>query len=203
MVAAAWRDRGPPAAVVIGASAGGVEALLGLLAALPVDFPAPLLVVLHRRAEAAHAVPALAGVLARRCALPVGEALDRQPLRPGEVVVAPADHHLLVDPGPVVALSRDAPEHHCRPAIDPLLESAAALFGPQLLAAVLTGANDDGARGAAAVRRAGGCLWVQTPATARVATMPAAAIARAGADAILDLDTMARRLRAGDFWSTT
>lgn len=195
--------RGAPAAVVVGASAGGIEALLGLLGALPADFPAPLLLVLHRRPQPAAADPTLAGVLGRGCALPVCEALDGQPLRPGEVIVAPADYHLLVDPGPVVALSRDPPEHHCRPAIDPLFDSAAALFGPRLLALVLTGANDDGARGAAAVRRAGGCLWVQAPDTASVATMPAAAIARAGADAILDLETMSRRLRAGDYWSTT
>jgi two-component system chemotaxis response regulator CheB len=198
------RQRGAvPGAVVMGASAGGVEALLGLLAALPLGFAAPVLVVLHRRADPGQAVPSLASVLGRRCPLPVSEALDRQPLRPGEVIVAPADYHLLVDPGPVAALSRDTPVHHCRPAIDPLFESAAYLFGPALLALVLTGANDDGAEGAAAVRRAGGWLWVQTPATARVPTMPAAALAHAGADELLNLDTMACRLHAGDFWSTT
>lgn len=190
-------------AVVIGASAGGVEALSLLLAALPANFPAPVLLVLHRGVEAAGATPLLARVLRRHCALPVCEALDRQPLRAGDVLVAPPDYHLLVDPGPVAALSRDAPEHHCRPAIDPLFESAAALFGSALLAAVLTGANGDGARGAAAVRRAGGWLWVQTPQTARASTMPEATLAHAGADEILNLDTMARRLQAGHFWSTT
>lgn len=192
-----------PGAVVMGASAGGVEALMGLLAALPSGFAAPVLVVLHRRADPAQAVPSLARVLGRHCPLPVHEALDRQPLHAGHVTVAPADYHLLVDPGPVAALSRDLPVHHCRPAIDPLFESAADLFGPALLALVLTGANDDGARGAAAMRRAGGWLWVQAPASARVPTMPAAALALAGADEILTLDTMARRLHAGDFWSTT
>lgn len=190
-----------PQAVVVGASAGGVEALLLLLGRLPPAFPAALLVVLHRRANPGQALPSLASVLGRPCALPVCEALDRQPVRPGEVLVAPADYHLLVDPGPVAALSRDAPEHHCRPAIDPLFESAAVQFGPALLALVLTGANDDGARGAAAVRRAGGRLWVQAPATARVPTMPAAAIALAGADHILSLEAMARRLQAHDFRS--
>lgn len=196
-------QRGPvPGAVVMGASAGGVEALLLLLAALPTGFGAPVLVVLHRRADAGPAVPSLAGVLGRRCLLPVSEALDRQPLRAGEVTVAPADYHLLVDPGPVAALSRDQPVHHCRPAIDPLFESAAHLFGPALLALVLTGANEDGAQGAAAVRRAGGWLWVQNPATARVRTMPQAALAQAGADELLSLDTMASRLHANDFWRT-
>lgn len=192
-----------PLAVVIGASAGGVEALGRLLAALPADFPAPVLLVLHRRAETAGTMPLLARVLSRHCALPVHEALDRQPLRAGEVLVAPADYHLMVDPGPVAALSRDAPEHHCRPAIDPLFDSAAAVFGRGLLAVVLTGANEDGALGAAAVRRAGGWLWVQTPETARVPTMPEAALARAGADEILSLESMARRLHSADFWSTT
>lgn len=198
------RTRGSvPGAVVIGASAGGVEALLGLLAALPPGFAAPVLVVLHRRADPGNGAPMLPSVLGRRCPLPVGEALDRQPLRGGEVLVAPADYHLMVDPGPVAALSRDAPVHHCRPAVDPLFESAADLFGPTLLALVLTGANADGAAGAAAVRRAGGWLWVQQPETARVPTMPQAALDRAGADEILSLDTMARRLQAVDFWSVT
>lgn len=202
--AGAVRRRGAqPSAVVVGASAGGVEALMTLLQALPPGFAPPMLLVLHRRAEPDRALPSLASVIGRRCALPVREALDRQPLQPGQVLVAPADYHLLVDPGPVAALSRDRPVHHCRPAIDPLFESAAHLFGPGLLGLVLTGANDDGASGAAALRQAGGCLWVQQPDTARVATMPAAALARAGADEILTLDTMARRLHAGDFWSTT
>lgn len=199
MTAAPWpRD---PLAVAIGTSAGGVEALLLLLGALPEGFATAVLVVLHRRAQAGQPTPALAEVLGQRCALPVCEALDRQPLHPGQVVVAPADYHLLVDPGPVASLSRDAPLHHCRPAIDPLFESAAFVYGPALLALVLTGANDDGARGALAVRQAGGRLWVQDPEDAHVPTMPAAALARAGADEILSLDAMARRLHGRDLWS--
>lgn len=194
---AAWQ----PAALVIGTSAGGVEALMQLLGALPEGFPAVVLVVLHRRAQVAQPAPSLADVLGLRCPLPVSEALDRQPLRPGEVVLAPADYHLLIDPGPVVSLSRDPSEHHCRPAIDPLFETAAAVYGPALLGLVLTGANEDGARGAHAVRHAGGRLWVQAPADAHVRTMPEAALARAGADEILSLKTMARRLHGRDFWS--
>jgi two-component system chemotaxis response regulator CheB len=179
-------------AVAIGASAGGVDALLALLPRLAA--PSPLvLVVLHRGPRQSGAVQ-LAALLARVCALPVAEAWDRQPLVAGQVVLAPADYHLLVDPGPVAALSTDEPVLWSRPAIDPLLESAARAFGPRLLAIVLTGASADGAIGAQHVRRRGGELWVQDPAEASAPTMPRAALAAAGADRVMTIDAMGRCL---------
>jgi two-component system, chemotaxis family, protein-glutamate methylesterase/glutaminase len=186
-----------PTALLIGASAGGVDALLRLLPALPARLPAVVLIVLHRGAQATDR---LAQLLASRCALPVEDAWDRQPLLPGTVTLAPPDYHLLVDDGPLASLSIDPTVLWSRPAIDPLFETAAAVFGRRTLALVLTGASRDGARGALAVRRAGGRLWVQQPADAQVATMPQSALDEAGADAVLTLDEMAMRLQDSLNW---
>lgn len=193
---AAQRPRIPDwiEAVAIGASAGGVEALLQLLPALPSGFDAAVLVVLHR-APASHELGSLAEVLQRHCAMPVRDAWDRQSLVAGEVTLAPANYHLMVDPGPVAALSVDEPVLWSRPALDPLFESAAAVYGPRLLVVVLTGASADGSTGAQTARRAGGLVWVQTPSQARAPAMPQAALDRAGADAIVSLDDLAWALR--------
>lgn len=178
-------------AVAIGASAGGVEAITALLRALPRAFGASVLITLHvppRRSGS------LVDLLTRSCTLPVHEALDKQPVSPGHVIVAPAGYHLLVEPTRTVALSVDPPVLHSRPAIDPMFESAAVAYREQLLAILLTGASSDGTAGLAAVRRCGGTAWVQDPATAYAATMPASALAGAGADAVLDIDAMRLRL---------
>ncbi|WP_051242158.1 chemotaxis protein CheB [Azohydromonas australica] len=180
-------------AVVIGASAGGVHALQALLGALDADFPPAVLVVLHLSPGRESLMAELLGAA---CALPVAEALDKQPVRGGTVTLAPPDYHLLVEPERCLALSVDDPVLFSRPAIDPLFESAAAAYGPRLLALLLTGASTDGSAGLAAVRRRGGQAWVQDPASASAATMPAAALAHAGADAVLTLDQMCRRLAA-------
>lgn len=173
-------------AVVIGGSAGGVGALVAIVGALPAGFAAAVLIVLHR-AQREDDSTRLAALLARHCALPLDDAWDRQPVRAGEVLLAPAGYHLLVDRGPVVSLSVDEPVLWSRPAIDPLFESAAECWGPRLLAVVLTGASEDGSAGALAVRRAGGELWIQDPADATAALMPQAALDRAGADRVLSL----------------
>lgn len=185
----AGRDRAVDA-VVLGASAGGVDALLALLPAWPADAP-PLLVVLHRPRGAG----ALAELLGRDCPARVEEAWHGQPLVRGQVLLGPPDYHLLVDPGPVAALSVDEPVLWSRPAIDPLFESAAEVFGRRLLAVVLTGASADGSAGAAAVRRRGGEVWVQDPEQAAAPTMPAAALALAGADRVLGLPALTQALR--------
>ncbi|WP_157267875.1 chemotaxis protein CheB [Azohydromonas aeria] len=180
-------------AVVVGASAGGVQALQSLLGALPAGFAPALLVVLHLPPGRDSRMAALLEPL---CALPVAEALDKQPVRGGTVTLAPPDYHLLVEPGGTLALSVDEPVLWSRPAIDPLFETAAAVYGERLLAVLLTGASSDGSAGLAAVRRRGGQAWVQDPADASVPTMPAAALAHAGADAVLTLDQICRRLAA-------
>ncbi|GAP36622.1 chemotaxis protein CheB [Piscinibacter sakaiensis] len=199
--ASAASDGWAPQAIVIGASAGGVDALLRLLGGLPADFAPAVLVVLHRPRGPVDPAASLASLLGARCALPVRDAWDREPVRGGQVLIAPPDYHLLVDPGPVASLSVDEPVLYSRPAIDPLFESAAAVWGPALLAIVLSGASADGTAGARVVRRRGGRVWVQDPAEAAVPTMPQAALAGAGADAVWGLAAMAGPLQSEPFRS--
>jgi two-component system, chemotaxis family, protein-glutamate methylesterase/glutaminase len=176
-------------AIVLGVSLGGVDALTFLLPQLPRDFRPALLIVLHIPAEWPSL---LVDIFAPRCPLPVREAQDKEPVMPGTVYFAPPDYHLLVDSGPTLSLSVDEPVHYSRPSIDVLFESAAYIYGPRLAAIILTGANEDGAQGLATVRAAGGITLVQTPETAHVATMPAAALARGPADFVLTLEQLAQ-----------
>ncbi|WP_375760507.1 chemotaxis protein CheB [Corallococcus exercitus] len=183
-------------AIVLGTSAGGVDALSQLLPTLPGDFRPALLVVVHLPRDRPSL---LVDVFAPRCALPVYEAADKQPIQPGSLYFAPPDYHLLVDRdahGPTLALSQDAPVHFSRPSIDVLFESAAGVYGERLGGVLLTGANTDGALGLQAVRRGGGVTLVQEPDTARVATMPAAALAAGPVDFVLPLEQMPAVFRA-------
>ena len=179
-------------AVVIGASAGGVEALLLVLGALDAALSVPIFVVLHLPRERPSL---LAGLLASHCAVPVQEAEDKEPVRPGVVYLAPPDYHLLIDRGPALALSADAAVNWSRPSIDVLFQSAADLYGSRLVGVVLTGSNDDGAVGLETVARAGGLTVVQEPGGALVPAMPAAALLRVKADFVLALDGIAALLR--------
>lgn len=185
----------PPqiAAVVIGASAGGVEALSILLGALPPGYPAAVIIVMHLSRERPSLLPAL---FQARCVLEVREAVDKEPVSPGTVYLAPPDYHLLIDPGPQLALSVDDPVLFSRPSIDVLFESAADEYRERLLGVVLTGGNEDGARGLAAIRAAGGLGAVQQPDTAQVGVMPRAALERAQPEFILPLDGLAALLRS-------
>ena len=182
-------------AVVIGASAGGVEALLRMLPTLGRSLPTPIVVVLHLPRERPSL---LASVLGARCALPVVEAEDKMPLADGTIYFAPPDYHLLLERGASFALSTDELVHFSRPSIDVLFDSAADVFGARLAAVLLTGANEDGAAGLATVRRRGGTTIVQDPETALVSTMPLAAIALGAADHVLPLDDIAALLRTLD-----
>lgn len=178
-------------AIVVGASAGGVEALSALLPALPAGLAAPVFVVLHLPRERPSL---LVEIFQPKCALPIHEAEDKEPVEAGTVYFAPPDYHLLVDDGPRIALSTDAAVHYSRPSIDVLFESAADRFGARLLAIVLTGANEDGAAGAAAVRRAGGITLVQQPDGAQSPLMPQAALRLADPTYVLALPAMAALL---------
>jgi two-component system chemotaxis response regulator CheB len=180
-----------PRAVVIGASAGGIDALMVLFAELPATTRASLFVVVHLPPSRPSL---LAEIFAARCRLPVCEAIDKDRVEPGTVYFAPPDYHLLVDRGAQIALSADPPVHYSRPAIDVLFESAAELYRDHLLGIVLTGASDDGADGLLAVHAAGGRSWVQDPADAVSAAMPQYAIARCPAAEVLPLPVMAARL---------
>jgi two-component system chemotaxis response regulator CheB len=165
--------RHPVEVVLVGGSAGALDALSELLPALPRDWRLPIVLVVHlpRRGPSA-----LAEVLAAHTPLAVVEADDKQPLSARTLHVARAGYHLLVDEGPALALAVDDPEHFSMPSIDVLFESAAATCGAAAAAVVLSGANEDGARGLAAVRAAGGAIAVQAPDDATIDVMPRAAL---------------------------
>ena len=174
--------------IVIGASAGGVEALTRLLPALPRTMRASVFVVLHLPRERPSL---LVDLFAPKCAVPVREAADKELVEPGTVYFAPPDYHLLLDQGPQLALSVDELVNYSRPSIDVLFQSAADVYGRRLLGIILTGANEDGASGLAAVRAAGGLTIVQRPDTAYSPQMALFALQRTAVDHVLSLDEIA------------
>ncbi len=178
-------------AVVVGASAGAVEALSTVLPALPQGYPCPVMVVVHVPPDRDSV---LAAVLRSKCRVAVREAEDKEPLAAGIVYVAPPDYHLLVERDRSLSLSADEPVLYSRPSIDVLFESAADVFGPALLGVVLSGANADGAQGARAVEEAGGTVIVQCPKTAQASTMPAAALSACERAQALSLSEIAEFL---------
>lgn len=182
----------PPRAIVLGGSAGAIEATGVLLEALPRPLPIPVLVVLHIASGSKPKWPAVF----RASAAPVLEAEDADVANPGSVYIAPADYHLLVDKDGRLSLSSEEPVNLARPSIDVLFESAAWAYGENLLAVVLSGANADGAAGLAAVRARGGTCWVQSPQTALAVSMPRAALAAVPDAHVLTPSEMANALRA-------
>jgi two-component system chemotaxis response regulator CheB len=179
-------------AIVIGASAGGVDALSVLLPALPGDLRAPVFIVVHLPRERPSL---LAQIFAPKCALQVREAEDKMRVEPGTVYFAPPDYHLLVDKGPQLALSIDELVHYSRPSIDVLFESAVDLYAKRLMGIILTGANQDGTAGLAAIHGGGGVTIVQEPESAEVPHMVRAALKRTPADFVLPLNEIAALLR--------
>jgi two-component system, chemotaxis family, protein-glutamate methylesterase/glutaminase len=173
---------GPPL-VVVGASLGGFAALQTLLRGLPRGFGAALVIAQHRGRNDDEG---LVKALQQASQLPVCEPEDKEPIAPGRVYLAPADYHLLVEPGHL-ALSTEAPVNFARPSLDVLFDTAAEAYGSGVICVVLTGANEDGARGAARVKQRGGLLVVQDPATAEASAMPSGALKAAPADRVLPL----------------
>ena len=171
-------------AVVIGASAGGVDALVDLLPALPKDFGPAMICILHIPADRESR---LAELFAARLVLPVREAMDKGAVEPGTVYFAGPGYHLSIEDDRVFSLSCEPPVHYARPAIDVLMESAADAYGPALAGILLTGANIDGAAGMHKIRQRGGLTVVQDPREAQVATMPREAIRRCDAHLVLPL----------------
>lgn len=178
-------------AVVIGASAGGVAALFQVLGTLPSAFAIPVLCVLHLPDDR-HSQ--LAGVLQRRLHRPVCEARDKERIRSGQIYVAGPGYHLSVERDLTLSLSQEEPVHFSRPAIDFLFISAADAYGDGLLGVLLTGANEDGARGLAYIKNNGGRTIVQDPRDAQVALMPEAALALHQPDHILTLSGIGQLL---------
>jgi two-component system chemotaxis response regulator CheB len=180
-------------AVAIGASAGGIQALSVLLPALPAKAAVAVFIVLHLPRDRPSL---LAEVFSRKCLLDVREAQDKEPVIAGTVYFAPANYHLLLDHGPQLALSVDDLVHHSRPSIDVLFESAAEVYGNRLLGIILSGANEDGAQGLAAVHDAGGLTVVQTPETAQSPQMVLSALNLRRPDHVLPLEEIAALLGA-------
>lgn len=171
--------------IVIGASAGGVEALSALVRSLPQDLAAAVFIVLH-----VGATSHLAGILDRAGALPARHALSGDRIDPGRILVAPPGSHLLLH-GDHVLLRRGPRENLARPAIDPLFRSAAASFGGRVTGVVLTGSMSDGSAGLRAIKRCGGVAVVQDPDDAMVPDMPRNALKSVAVDHTVPIAAMA------------
>jgi two-component system chemotaxis response regulator CheB len=183
--------------IVIGASTGGPDALTAIASKLPGDLAVPVVVVQH--------MPPLftrlfASRLDRSCPLTVTEAVDGQLIKPGSIIVAPGDQHLAVRRQGTdlrVHLTQDPPENYCRPSVDVLFRSAAAVAGAGVLACVLTGMGRDGTKGAERIRAVGGRVVVQDAASSVVWGMPGAVVAAGHANDIVPMDRIADTLLTG------
>jgi two-component system, chemotaxis family, protein-glutamate methylesterase/glutaminase len=170
--------------IVIGASAGGVEALITVVSSLPKDLPASVFIVLHVSAQSPSILPE---ILNRRARMEARHPKDGDKIRMGRIYVAPSDHHLTVEEG-YVRVVRGPRENRYRPAIDPLFRSAARVYGPRVVGVILTGALDDGTAGMVAIKSRGGISIVQDPEEALYPGMPRSAIENAKIDYIMSLD---------------
>jgi two-component system chemotaxis response regulator CheB len=173
--------------IVIGASAGGLEALSEISRDLPRDLPAAIFVVWHISPESRGLLPT---ILQRVTRLPVAIALDQEPIKPGHIYVAPPDYHLLLDDSQI-RLSRGPKENRFRPAVDPLFRSAALTYGPRVIGVILSGGLDDGTAGLWAIKTRGGITVVQDPQDAIVTSMPESALANVKVDHCLPVNEIA------------
>jgi two-component system, chemotaxis family, protein-glutamate methylesterase/glutaminase len=171
--------------VAMAASAGGLTSLSSVVAALPGDFLAAVLIVQHL--DPRHR-SLMAEILGRRTACRVQEAEDGQPIVPGTVYVAPPDRHLLVNPGHTVALTESELVHFVRPSADLLFESVAATYMERAIAVVLSGTGQDGSMGVRAIKNTGGTVIVEDESTAAFYGMPGAAIQTGCVDFVLPID---------------
>ena len=176
--------------ILIGVSAGGLAALSQLLPTFTAALPGAVVVVQHVRPDSDSF---LSEHLERICQVPVVEAADKMAVKVGHIYVAPPSYHLLIEEGGgSFALSVDEPVNYSRPSIDVFFESAVRVWRDKLIGVVLTGANNDGAKGLAAVKRAGGLAIAQDPAEAEYPVMPRAAIAACDVDYIANLVEISR-----------
>lgn len=170
--------------IVIGASAGGVQALYKLVSALPPDLPAAVFIVLH---IPAHAPSRLPEILSRDSHLTVAHAVDGERIKHGKIYVAPPDRHLLIEDSHV-KLVHGPKENRHRPSIDTLFRSAARWAGSRVIGTVLTGARDDGTAGMRAIKQRGGIAIVQDPHEARFPSMPLSVLQGVRVDYSVPLD---------------
>ncbi|MBF0555692.1 MAG: chemotaxis protein CheB [Nitrospirae bacterium] len=178
-------------AVVIGASAGGLDALKTLLTRLPGDFSLPIAAVLHLHRNTKEE---LINILHRAIQLTVKYAQDKEKIKKGCVYIAPPDYHLLIEDDKTFSLSVDEYVNFSRPSIDVLFESASDAFRERVIGIILTGANRDGAMGLKRIKERGGTAIVENPQSAQYPDMPSAAIAETQVDYILDIDEIAGKI---------
>lgn len=171
--------------IVIGVSAGGMDALGKILPVLPEDFPVPIVVVQHLHSSQDGF---LCKYLDERCAVTVKEADDKEPVAPAHVYFAPANYHLLIEEDKTISLSVDEKVNFARPSIDVLFESAVDAYRGSLVGIILTGANSDGVYGLQLIKKNGGMIIIQDPVTAEVSYLPKAAVDAVEADYILPLE---------------
>ncbi|PLX10701.1 MAG: chemotaxis protein CheB [Marinilabiliales bacterium] len=179
-------------AIVIGASAGGLYAIRDLLKPLPAEFNIPIIIVQHL---SPHSDNYMIEFLNKTTNLKVKEVDEKEKIKSGQVYIAPPNYHVLIEDNETFSLSADEKVNYSRPSIDVLFYSAADVYKKNLIGIVLTGANDDGARGLFEIRKSGGLGIVQTPATAEASQMPNAAILEANPDHILNISDISKLLK--------
>jgi len=178
-------------AIVIGVSAGGLEALKQILPDLPANFPVPIIVVQHRHP---YSDDSLERAMDDICKIRVQQINDKTAINKGVAYFAPPNYHVMIEEDMTFSLTLDPPVNYSRPSIDVLFESASEIFGKQLIGIILTGANKDGSLGVSIIKKRGGVVIVQEPETASVDAMPLAAIASTKVDYILTLEMIAEML---------
>jgi len=178
-------------AIVIGVSAGGLEALKQILPELPGNFPVPIIVVQHRHP---FSDDSLENAMDDICKINVRQINDKTSLEPGFAYFAPPNYHVMIEEDMTFSLTLDPHVNYSRPSIDVVFESASDIFGENLVGIVLTGANKDGSQGLSIIKNRNGLAIVQDPETASVDTMPLAAIASTKVDYILKLEVIADML---------
>ena len=182
--------------VVVGTSAGGLDALRSIAAELPPSFPAPVCVVQHTAPEAPGV---LHEILSRAGAIEAVSPCNLEPLVPGRIYVAPPDRHMVIEPGRL-RVTKGPKENRFRPAIDPLFRSAAQVYGPAAIGIILTGSLDDGTAGLLTIKQLGGVAIVQDPAEAMFPSMPLSALRHVKVDhrvALAEIPPLLVRLTAG------
>lgn len=178
-------------AIVIGASAGGMEAIRSILINLPLKFEVPIVIVQHL---SPNSNGYLIEYLNKECKLTVKEAEDKEKIVPGYVYIAPPNYHVLIENDTTLSLSVEEKVNYARPSIDVLFETAADAYGSELIGIILTGANNDGSKGLRKIKERGGLAIVQDPDTAEINSMPKAAIQLTDVDYILSIDEITKKV---------
>jgi two-component system, chemotaxis family, protein-glutamate methylesterase/glutaminase len=178
-------------AIAIGVSAGGLQALTRLFEKLPIDYPIPVVVVQHRAKDQKYL---LEEVLQQKCRITIKQADEKEKMHGGFVYIAPPDYHLLIEDDRTFSLSSDEYVSYSRPSINVLFESAAEVYKNKLIGIILTGANDDGARGIFTIRKYGGLTIAQNPNEALYPYMPQAAIKTGCVECIWNIEEIVKFL---------